>query len=59
MHQATERLLPQALALLRDPQQQEMLSKNIRQFARPNAAETIAREVLRLCEPFQNSVFAS
>ncbi|MCS6929427.1 MAG: undecaprenyldiphospho-muramoylpentapeptide beta-N-acetylglucosaminyltransferase [Saprospiraceae bacterium] len=57
--QATERLLPQALALLRDPQQQEMLSKNIRQFARPNAAETIAREVLRLCEPFQNSVFAS
>ncbi|MCS7036300.1 MAG: undecaprenyldiphospho-muramoylpentapeptide beta-N-acetylglucosaminyltransferase [Saprospiraceae bacterium] len=48
--QAAGRLLNEALALLDDPQRQAVLRENIQTFARPDAAEAIAREALRLCE---------
>ena len=46
--EAAERMLPLALELLADAPRRENLGRNIRTFARPNAAETIANEVLAL-----------
>ncbi len=54
--EAARRLLPEALALLDDPQRQAGLCDNIQHFARPNAAEAIAREALYLCEQTQEAL---
>ncbi len=51
--EAVERLMPEALALLQTPQRLSALRENIRQLARPHAADDIAREVLRLCKQTQ------
>jgi len=48
--EAVERLLPEALALLEDAPRLATLRENIRPFARPQAADAIAREVLQLCK---------
>lgn len=48
--EAVERLLPEALALLEDAPRLAALRENIRQFARPQAADAIAREVLQLAK---------
>lgn len=53
--EAAERLLPEALALLDDPQRQAVLRQHLQPFARPNAAEAIALEALRLCERAKNA----
>lgn len=53
--EAAERLLPEALALLDDPQRQAVLRQHLQPFARPNAAEVIALEALRLCERAKNA----
>lgn len=53
--EAAERLLPEALALLDDPQRQATLREHLQPFARPNAAEAIALEALRLCERATNA----
>lgn len=52
---AAERLLPEALALLDDPRRQAALREHLQPFARPNAAEAIALEALRLCERTTNA----
>lgn len=43
-------LIDQAIALLADESQQQQLQKNIQQWARPEAAEHIAQEVVNLIE---------
>jgi UDP-N-acetylglucosamine--N-acetylmuramyl-(pentapeptide) pyrophosphoryl-undecaprenol N-acetylglucosamine transferase len=43
---ANEQLVPCAIALLNDKSQQEKLSKNIKLFAKPNAANEIAQTIL-------------
>lgn len=53
--EAAERLLPEALTLLDDPQRQAVLRQHLQPFARPNAAEAIALEALRLCERAKNA----
>lgn len=53
--EAAECLLPEALALLDDPQRQAILREHLKPFARPNAAEAIALEALRLCERATNA----
>ncbi|WP_128547925.1 undecaprenyldiphospho-muramoylpentapeptide beta-N-acetylglucosaminyltransferase [Larkinella soli] len=45
---APKELVPAALRLLNDPVQQQTLSRNIRQLAKPKAAREIAEEVLKL-----------
>ncbi len=44
-------LIAQALALLGDKAQQSLLASNISKFSHPDAAEVIAREVLKLIAP--------
>jgi UDP-N-acetylglucosamine--N-acetylmuramyl-(pentapeptide) pyrophosphoryl-undecaprenol N-acetylglucosamine transferase len=43
---ANEQLVPNAIALLEDKNQQEKLSRNIKLFAKPNAANEIAQTIL-------------
>ncbi|GAB3943575.1 undecaprenyldiphospho-muramoylpentapeptide beta-N-acetylglucosaminyltransferase [Spirosoma harenae] len=45
---APEELVTAALKLLNDPAQQRQLSKQIKTFAKPNAAQDIAAEVIKL-----------
>ena len=45
---APKHLIDQAIALLNDPSRQQVLQQNIRQLARPEAAQQIAEEVLSL-----------
>ena len=45
---ASTDLVPEALRLLADPAQQQTLSNNIRELARPTAAREIAEEILNL-----------
>ncbi|GAB3895228.1 undecaprenyldiphospho-muramoylpentapeptide beta-N-acetylglucosaminyltransferase [Larkinella knui] len=47
-HAAPSELVPAALRLLDDPDQQQKLSQHIRELARPKAAREIAEEVLKL-----------
>ena len=44
--EAKENLVPQAIALLKDIKQQNTLSNNIKQFAKPNAAQQIATSII-------------
>lgn len=43
-----ETVIPEATQLLRDEEQLQKLADNIKQFARPDAARDIAREVIKL-----------
>lgn len=47
--EASEKMVKMVIALLQDEEKQKDLRENIGQLARPDAAETIAREVLDLC----------
>ncbi|MCB9257227.1 MAG: UDP-N-acetylglucosamine--N-acetylmuramyl-(pentapeptide) pyrophosphoryl-undecaprenol N-acetylglucosamine transferase, partial [Chitinophagales bacterium] len=44
--EANDNLVPKALELLANEKQQELLSKQIKLFAKPNAAKEIAQVVL-------------
>jgi UDP-N-acetylglucosamine--N-acetylmuramyl-(pentapeptide) pyrophosphoryl-undecaprenol N-acetylglucosamine transferase len=46
--EAGNKLVASALQLLENTQEQQLLSKNIRELARPKAAREIAEEVLKL-----------
>ena len=46
--EAPVRLVPEALALLKDNEKQEKLKQNIRRLGRPDAARQIAEEILKL-----------
>ncbi|MEL6639319.1 MAG: UDP-N-acetylglucosamine--N-acetylmuramyl-(pentapeptide) pyrophosphoryl-undecaprenol N-acetylglucosamine transferase, partial [Bacteroidota bacterium] len=46
--QASQEMIQRATDLLAAPERKRTLEQNIRQLARPNAAERIAREVLAL-----------
>jgi UDP-N-acetylglucosamine--N-acetylmuramyl-(pentapeptide) pyrophosphoryl-undecaprenol N-acetylglucosamine transferase len=46
--EAVEKLVPTALQLLQNEQEQQKLKENIAKLARPDAAEDIAKEVLNL-----------
>lgn len=46
--EAREKLVTETLTLLNDPTQQQILSRNIRELARPKAAREIAEEILKL-----------
>lgn len=48
--EAPSSLIKQALALLTDESQQQQLQQNIKQWARPEAANHIAQEVVKLIE---------
>ncbi|HHJ50266.1 MAG TPA: UDP-N-acetylglucosamine--N-acetylmuramyl-(pentapeptide) pyrophosphoryl-undecaprenol N-acetylglucosamine transferase, partial [Phaeodactylibacter sp.] len=48
--EAADLLLPKSLELLEDEEERKRLEKNIRQLAKPHAAEQIAREVLNLAK---------
>lgn len=48
--EAVENLVPTALKLLKDETTQQKLKKNIATLGRPNAAEDIAQEVLKLVD---------
>ncbi len=50
-HEARERIMADALALIDDPERCQQLRTHIRKLAQPDAAERIAREVLRLAQP--------
>ncbi len=47
---ASEEMIEQAMRILQEPKQKKALESNIRQLARPDAAEHIAREVLALID---------
>jgi UDP-N-acetylglucosamine--N-acetylmuramyl-(pentapeptide) pyrophosphoryl-undecaprenol N-acetylglucosamine transferase len=47
--EAPEKMVKMTIALLEDKEKQKDLQANIGQMAKPNAAETIAREVIALC----------
>lgn len=47
-HEAAGRLIRQALGLLENEEKRNELSKNIKQLARPDAAGTIAREIVSM-----------
>lgn len=47
--EAKEKLIPTMMELLEDDQKRSGLEKNIRYFAKPEAAKTIAAEILRIC----------
>lgn len=47
---ANESLIPEVLNLLKDKEKQEELSKNIKLFAKPNAAKEIAQKVLAIIQ---------
>ena len=51
--EAVDLLLPKSLELLEDEEERRRLEKNIRQLAKPHAAEQIAREVLNLAKAFK------
>lgn len=51
--EAPTQLVNEALALLEDEAQQQRLQQNIEQWARPNAAQHIAKEVVNLIESRQ------
>ncbi len=53
---APEQLVPEALSLLASSERRDALRQSIRRLARPNAAEAIAHEVLRLCSPVTDSL---
>lgn len=46
--EAADKLVPAALQLAQDEQQQKRLSENIKQMARPNAAADIVHELIKL-----------
>ena len=46
--EAKEKLVPETLALLQNPEKQHVLSKNILKLAKPDAAGEIAEQVLKL-----------
>ena len=48
--EAKEKMIKTALSLLKNEEEQKTLSENISKLARPNAAEEIARTVLKLVE---------
>ena len=48
--EASSRLVAEAIALLKDPQKRDTLSRNIAPLARPDAAKEIAGEVLNLIQ---------
>lgn len=55
-HEAKEKLVSEALDLMRDDQMQARLHENISALAKPHAADDIAREVLKLAnERFHSS----
>ena len=45
--EANEELAPKAIELLNDKEQQKALSNNIKQFAKPNAAQQIAKSIIK------------
>ena len=47
---AIEQLLPTAISLLKDEEKQEELSQNIAKFAKPNAANSIVDEIIKLID---------
>jgi UDP-N-acetylglucosamine--N-acetylmuramyl-(pentapeptide) pyrophosphoryl-undecaprenol N-acetylglucosamine transferase len=49
-HEAVEKLVPEVLNLLNDPDKQEKLANSVKKLAKPDAATEIAKRVMNLID---------